>query len=50
MTKAVTKIQQDSLSTVVEQVKHDYQLDEIATKRDLKELELRLESRIKNVF
>jgi len=43
MTKAVTKIQQDSLAAVIEQVKHDYQLDDVATKRDLRELELKIE-------
>ncbi len=31
-----------------EQAKHDYQFDDLATKRDLKELEFRLESRIKD--
>ena len=43
MTKAVTKVQQDSLATVIEQVKHDYQLDDVATKRDIRELELKIE-------
>ena len=43
MTKAVTKIQQESFTTVVEQVKHDYRLEDIATKRDLKETELKIE-------
>ncbi len=43
MTKAVTKVQQDSLATVIEQVKHDYQLDDVATKRDIREIELKIE-------
>lgn len=45
--KAVSKVQQNSMTAVVEQVKHDYELDNIATKRDLKEMELKLEARIK---
>jgi hypothetical protein len=36
--KAVSKAQVSS----IEQVKHDYELDNIATKRDLKEMELAL--------
>ena len=43
MTKAVTKVQQDSLATVIDKVKHDYQLDDVATKRDIRELELKIE-------
>ena len=40
--KVFTKAQQESNAAVVEQIKHDYQLDNVATKRDLKELELNL--------
>ncbi len=42
ITKVFTKAQQESNAAVVEQIKHDYQLDNVATKRDLKELELNL--------
>ena len=42
ITKAVSKAQQEALTTVIEQVKHDYKLDEVATQRDLKEMELAL--------
>lgn len=35
------------IDTAFAQVKHDYQLDDLITKRDLKELEVRLDSRIK---
>jgi hypothetical protein len=33
----------------VDQARHDYELDNIATKRDLRELELTLENKIKDV-
>ena len=42
ITKAVSKAQQEALTTVIERVKHDYKLDEVATQRDLKEMELAL--------
>jgi hypothetical protein len=42
ITKAFTKAQQESNAAVVEQIKHDYNLDNLATQRDLKELELNL--------
>ena len=41
--KAVNKAQQSSMTVVIEQVKHDYQLDDIANKRDIRELELKIE-------
>ena len=40
--EAITKLQKTAISTTLEQVKHDYQLDDLATKRDLKELELKV--------
>ena len=43
ITKAVNKAQQLSISNFGEQIKHDYELDNIATKRDIRELELRIE-------
>lgn len=49
ITKAISKAQQEAMTSVIEQVKHDYHLDEVATKRDLKELELKLDARIKEV-
>ncbi len=33
----------------MDQARHDYELDNIATKRDLRELELTLENKIKDV-
>ena len=41
---AMTKI----VSVAREQIEHDHKLDDVATKRDLKELELILVSRIKD--
>ena len=43
-----TNLQKTTINTTLEQAKHDYQLDDLATKRDLKELEFQLESRIKD--
>ncbi len=36
---AITNAQQQSASNALEIAKHDYHLDDVATKRDLKELE-----------
>lgn len=46
--EAITKLQKAAASTTLEQARHDFELDNVATKRDLKELELTLESRIKD--
>jgi hypothetical protein len=57
--EVITRLQKTTITTTLEQARHDYQLDDLATKRDLKEieltlkrdlkeLELRLESRIKD--
>ena len=46
--EAITNLQKATISTTLEQARHDYQLDDLATKRDLKELEFRLEVRIKD--
>lgn len=46
--EAITSLHKATVNTTLEQAKHDYQLDDLATKRDLKELEFRLESRIKD--
>jgi hypothetical protein len=44
--KAYSKVQrchdEKLIETVVEKVKHDYKLDDVATKRDIKELELQI--------
>lgn len=37
------------VDTAREQIEHDHKLDDVATKRDLKELELTLEGKIKDV-
>jgi DNA gyrase/topoisomerase IV subunit A len=45
--EVITDLQKTTVTNTLEQAKHDHELDNLATKRDLKELELRLESRIK---
>jgi len=42
----LTELQKATVSNTLEQAKHDYQLDDLTTKRDLKELELRLQKEI----
>jgi hypothetical protein len=38
--EVLTDLQKATVSNTLEQARHDYELDELATKRDLKELEL----------
>jgi hypothetical protein len=38
--EVLTDLQKTTLSNTLEQARHDYDLDNLATKRDLKELEL----------
>lgn len=40
--EVMTEMQKEVISTTIEQVEHDYHLDDLATKRDLKELEIAL--------
>lgn len=47
--EAITKLQKATINTTLEQARHDYQLDDLATKRDLKELELKLDAKIKEL-
>lgn len=42
----LTELQKSTVINTLEQARHDYELDDLATKRDLKELELKLEFRI----
>jgi hypothetical protein len=46
--EVITNLQKTTINTTLEQAKHDYQLDDLGTKHDLKELEFRLEARIKD--
>jgi hypothetical protein len=46
--EVITRLQKSTATATLEQAKHDYQLDDLATKRDLKEMELKLESKIKD--
>jgi regulator of protease activity HflC (stomatin/prohibitin superfamily) len=43
---ALTNLQKVTAQTALEQARHDYQLDEITTKHDLKKLELELKANI----
>ncbi|MDP2904391.1 MAG: DUF1640 domain-containing protein [Methylovulum sp.] len=45
--EVITDLQKTTVSNTLEQARHDYELDDLATKRDLRETELRLDSRIK---
>ncbi|MDD5214364.1 MAG: DUF1640 domain-containing protein [Methylococcales bacterium] len=42
----IANLHSKTATAAVEQAKHDYKLDEVATKRDLKELELQLSIQI----
>ena len=42
----LTDLQKATSQTTLEQARHDYELDDLATKRDLKELQLTLELKI----
>jgi hypothetical protein len=41
--EVLTDLQKATSQNTLEQARHDYELDDLATKRDLRELELRLE-------
>ena len=41
--EVITDLQKATLLNTLEQAKHDYELDDLATKRDLKELDLKIE-------
>jgi len=47
--EAITKLQKTVIGSTLEQAKHDYQLDDLATKRDLKELELKVDAGIREL-
>ncbi len=38
--EVLTELQKTTVSNTLEQARHDYELDDLATKRDLKQLEL----------
>jgi hypothetical protein len=44
---AIAEIQKETATAAIEQTKHDFHLDELATVRDIKELELTFSARIK---
>lgn len=41
--EVITRLQKSAIKETLEQAKNDYHLDEIATKRDLRESEMKLE-------
>ena len=41
--EAITDLQKTTVSSTLEQARHDYDLDSVATKRDIRELELKIE-------
>ena len=45
--ETITELQRVTVDRTLEQARHDYELDNLATKRDLKELDLKLEAKIK---
>ena len=45
--EVITELQKTTVANTLEQARHDYELDNLTTKRDLKESELRLEARIR---
>lgn len=44
--QVLTELQRTATDNTLEQARHDYHLDDVATKRDLKELETNLEHKI----
>lgn len=44
--QVLTELQHIATDSTLEQARHDYQLDDVATKRDLKELEITLDHKI----
>jgi hydroxylamine reductase (hybrid-cluster protein) len=44
--ETITEMQQETAAATLEQARHDYHLDELASKRDLKELEFSLKKEI----
>jgi hypothetical protein len=47
--KLLPSSKKNAINTTLEQAKHDYQLDDLATKRDLKELELKVDAGIREM-
>jgi transcriptional antiterminator len=41
--EVITDLQKTTVANTIEQARHDYDLDNLTTKRDLKELELKIE-------
>jgi len=46
--EAIIRLQKASVEATLDQARHDFDLDEVATKRDLQALQFKLEARIKD--
>ena len=44
--QVITELQLSTVDTTLEQARHDYQMDDLATKRDLKEIEITLKHEV----
>lgn len=44
--QVITELQRTAIDNTLEQARHDYHLDDLSTKRDLKEMETALEHKI----
>lgn len=47
--ETITKLQKATIATTLEQARHDYHLDDLATRRDLKDMELVLKRDIEQL-
>jgi hypothetical protein len=47
--QVITELQLSTVDTTLEQARHDYQLDDLATKRDLKDIEIALRHDVEKV-
>lgn len=41
--EVITKLQKSAVSSTLEQARHDYELDDLATKRDIRDVDLKIE-------
>ena len=41
--ETITKLQKSAANSTLEQARHDFEVDDLATKRDIRELELKIE-------
>ncbi len=46
--EAITHLQKQAVAATLDQAKHEFELDEVSSKRDMKEFELRMDARFKD--